>query len=538
MTEKRILLKNGTIVDGTGAKGDTGDLLINGDKIEAISPSAITADAQPLDCTGKIIAPGFIDMHSHNDWFMPNDKRPEFTTPFTEQGITTFIGGNCGFAAAGIETNSPYQSFIEDNNLFRAGTPKLEWDCLANYKKMVATRGMTHNLATLAGHGTARASLCGWNPDTLPPGRMDRLLYLLAQSMDEGAKGVSFGFQYAPGIFARNQEIKKIAHLVRSKDKLLTVHLKAYSSVSATYPVIPFGTPHNLIALEEALNLARDTGVKLQLSHLIFVGKKTWKTFDKAIALIDQALTDGVDLSIDTYSHHCGASVITVLLPDWFMARAPHSYSDKAMIFKVKVLAALSFRLLGFGFEDIQIASAMHGPFEKFNGMFLSKIAKARKVAPFQNYMDFVRESQGNARVIMHKYTSPEIVNSLMVHPRSMFMTDAWAEPDGLQNPAVYGCFPRFLQIAREKKNLTLEQTIHKMTGAAAHRFDLRDRGRLETGKAADITIFDWDKIRDNTTPETTDAKPSGIDTVFINGIKVVQGGKADSALRPGRFLG
>ncbi|MCG8637794.1 MAG: amidohydrolase family protein [Desulfobacterales bacterium] len=537
MTDERLLLKNGTIVDGTGAKAYTGDLLIRAGKIEAVSEGAISADSSVMDCSGKIVSPGFIDMHSHNDWFLPNADRPGFTTPFTEQGITTFVGGNCGFAAAGILPDSPYKTFIEDNNLFQSGTPELEWASLAEYTGLLENRGITHNLATLAGHGTARASIRGWDPSPLSGDEMNQLLGLLEQAMDEGARGVSFGFQYAPGIFSRAEEIKKIAGLVRSKDKLLTVHLKAYSAVSATYPVIPFGKAHNLIALEEAINLAKETGVRLQLSHQIFVGSRTWKTFDRAMALIDRAAAEGVDLMTDTYAYHCGASIITVLLPEWFMAKAPQSYTDKTMNFRVRLLAALSFRLLGFGFEDIQIASANHPALNRFNGMFLSDIARERGVSPFQNYMDFVRESNGTARVLMHRYTSPEIVDALMTHPLSMYMTDAWAEPEGLQNPAVYGCFPRFLQMAREKRHITLEAAVHKMTGASAARFGLKDRGTLEKGKAADITVFDRDTIRDNTTLEQTDRQPSGIDSVFINGIRVVENGKADPALRPGRVL-
>ncbi|HCY88407.1 MAG TPA: hypothetical protein DHV36_24950, partial [Desulfobacteraceae bacterium] len=344
------------------------------------------------------------------------------------------------------------------------------------------------------------------------------------------------GLQYAPGIFAGKDEVKRMAELARNKDKLLTVHLKAYSSVSATYPVVPWGKAHNLVALAEALDMARETGVRLQLSHLIFVGERTWKTFDRAMEMIHRAVSDGVDLMIDTYAYHCGASIITVLLPDWFLAKAPASYSHPVMLMKVRLLAALSFKLLGFGFEDIQIASAMHPDLDRFNGRFLSDIARERRVPQFNNYMDFVRKSNGNARVLMHRYTSRAIVDALMAHPLSLYMTDAWAEPRGLQNPAVYGCFPRFLRRAR-KTGLPMEEAIHKMTGASADRFGLTDRGTLSPGKAADITVFDPETIRDNTTRQITDAKPSGIHTVFINGIQTVHQGRADPNCRPGRML-
>ncbi len=535
MAQGRLLLKNGTIIDGTGTKEYKGDLLIAGSLIEAVSDHDIAADAPVLDCTDKVVAPGFIDMHSHNDWFLSNADQPEFTMPFTEQGITTFVGGNCGFSAAGILKDSPHKAFMAANNLFKAGTPELKWDTMSEFSKLLTRQGLTHNLAMLAGHGTARTSVCAWDPAPLSKSDMSTLLTLLEQAMDEGAKGVSLGLQYAPGIFAGSEELKKVAELVKKKDRLLTVHMKAYSSVSGTYPVKPLGMPHNLMALAEILELAKSTGVRLQLSHLIFVGEKSWKTFHKAMEMIDAARKSGLDVMLDTYAYHCGASVITVLLPEWFMAGAPDSFNARFPVFKVRLLAALSFRLLGFGFEDIQIACANHPDLDSYNGMFLSDIARDRGMQPFDNYMDFVRKSKGTARVLMYRYSSPDIVDRLMDHPLSMYMTDAWSEPTGVQNPAAYGCFPKFLQQARDKG--TMEAAVHKMTGASASRFSIHDRGVLEKGKAADITIFDPSTVKDNTCPETTDARPTGIDYVFINGIQVVTSGKADASLRPGQML-
>lgn len=537
MTSERHLFKTAQIIDGTGKKGFTGDILVNGSTIEEVSSQGIGSDIPTTDCTGKTLVPGFIDMHSHNDWFLPNAAKPEFTLPFTEQGITTFVCGNCGFSAAGLKEDSPFKGFIEENNLFQAGTPELKWASMAQYFEILKRQGITHNLAMVAGHGTTRASICGWNPTPLDANQTDEMLSLLDQAMDEGAKGVSFGFQYAPGIFAQKEEIRKIARLVQKRDKILTVHQKAYSSISATYPVKPFGTPHNLIALKEVLDLARETGVRLQLSHMIFVGTRSWKTFDRALEMISSAISDGVDLMMDTYAYSFGASIITVLLPEWFMAKAPQSFTSPAMVFRVRLLAALSFQLLGFGFRDIQIASAMHPEFDRFNGMFLSDIARERGKAPFDNYMDFVRESCGTARVLMHKYTSPAILDTLLEHKDSMLMTDAWAEPDGLQNPAVYGCFPRFIQMARDRGRLAPETMIRKMTGDAARRFNIKDRGTLEKGKAADLVILDWDRVKDNTTLDQTNRRPSGVESVVINGIQVVENGVADPNLRPGTIL-
>ncbi len=533
----RHLFKTARIIDGTGKKEFTGDVLIHGSTIEAVSKTPIEAEARVTDCTGKTLVPGFIDMHSHNDWFLPNAGRPDFTLPFTEQGITTFICGNCGFAAAGLKQDSPHKKFIEENNLFQAGTPVLEWASMAEYFEHLKHQGLTHNLAMLAGHGTTRASIKGWDPAPLDDVQTGELLSLLDQAMEEGARGVSFGFQYAPGVFAKQDEIRKIADLVQKRDRILTVHLKAYSSISSTYPVVPMGTPHNLIALEQALELARQTGVRLQLSHMIFVGSRSWKTFDRAMEMIDAARIDGADVMMDSYAYSCGASIITVLLPEWFLAGAPKSFDSPFQVFRVRMLAALSFRLLGFGFKDIQIASAMHKDLDHFNGMFLSDIAKQRKKAPFDNYMDFIRKSCGTARVLMHKYTSPEILDALLERGDCLLMTDAWAEPKGLQNPGVYGCFPRFIQMARDRGRLTPEEIVRKITGGAALRFGLKDRGTIEKGKAADLVMLDWDRVRDNTTPDQTDSRPSGIESVFINGIQVVERGQALQKPRPGQVL-
>jgi N-acyl-D-amino-acid deacylase len=532
-----VLFKNGFIVDGTGAPGRAGSLKIS----KGIIESVITKDTpdpgcRVIDCEGRVVAPGFIDMHSHNDWFLFRPDHGVFTAPFAEQGITTFVGGNCGFAAAGFQKQSPFTRLIEDN-MFQTRPGMLKWDTFDHYFDILESQGLSHNQACLAGHGTTRTSVRGWEASPLTAGEERQMHYLLEEAMDQGAKGVSLGLQYAPGLFSSPDEIEKIAALVKRKDKILTVHPKACSAISGTYPLKPFGKPHNLIAMEEMLNIARKTGVRLQLSHLIFVGRRSWKTLDRALGLIEKARASGLDVMFDTYAHHCGASVITVLLPDWFMAKAPDSFTDRTLVRRIRLLAAVSFKLLGFDFRDIQIAFANKDTLSRYNGMFLSDIARQRGVKPFENYMDFVRKSNGTTRVLMHKYSSPAIVETLMRHPAALFMTDAWIEPEGLQNSAAYGCFPRLLQISRQKGIMPLEQVIHKMTGACAARFRIRDRGEIREGYAADIVVFDRETIADTTTVDHTSRRPAGIHAVFINGVQVVKDGRADPSMRPGRVI-
>ncbi|MFH2130339.1 MAG: amidohydrolase family protein [bacterium] len=530
----RTLLKNGLIVDGTGARPYLGNLLINGDKIETVTAGEIDFKGKTIDCAGRVVAPGVIDMHSHMDWVLPVKDRPELKTPFTRQGVTTFIGGNCGFGVPGFLKNSPHRSILERRvrNLY-----DLNWDTMAEYNDAMREQGISHNLLKLAGYGTTRASIQGFDATPMQGEQMRKQLYLLDEAMEQGACGVSFGLQYEPGVFATLDEMKQVAERVKQKDKIITVHMKAYSSLSGTYPLELFGTPHNLLAIEDMLRLARETGVRMQLSHLIFVGERTWKTTDKAFALIDGAIQEGLDVKFDTYAYHCGVSIINVVLPEWFLAGIPDVFESRTSLLKLRAELTLIKTLLGFGYGDIQITKANHPDLEQFNGMFLKDIAEKRGMGEFENFIDFVQKSGGKAAVLNHRYSNLEQVKAMIAHPASLFQTDATVLTDGTQNPAAFGNFPRILQYARDFRLLKLEAVVHKMTGASADRFKIQDRGVLAPNKAADIMVFDWETVRDNNTDTSTGETPTGIESVFINGKPVLLGGRTDNTATPGVLL-
>jgi N-acyl-D-amino-acid deacylase len=342
------------------------------------------------------------------------------------------------------------------------------------------------------------------------------------------------GLQYEPGMYARPEELLEVARLVKRKNRLLSVHLRAYSALSPGYRIRAFGEPHNLIALREALDLARVSGVRLQVSHLIFVGSRTWRTADKALSLIDAAIADGVDVRFDTYPYPSGASVISVLLPGWFLARGAEAYGEPASVRRLGREIKAVERRLGFGSADIQVTDTLDPDLRELNGRFLHEIARMRRTSPFDALIDIARRSNGRARVLCHRYNTGPILESRMRHPACLFATDAWVERHGVQNPSAYGAFPRILQLARDHRLLRLEETIRKMTGATAERFGLPELGILKEGHAADITVFDWTSVSDNTTTEETDAAPTGIDYVFVNGKKIIGSGKKENPLKAG----
>jgi len=541
-----ILLKNGLIVDGSGKKGFKGNLLIRDKKIEKVSPGEIAATGSVIDCTGLVVMPGIIDAHSHMDWYLPIKGHDEMKLPFTAQGVTTFVAGQCGYGVAGFRKNSAFKEIIERRT---KGLYRIEWDTMSQYFDVLKKSGMTHNMMVLAGQGTTTTSIRGYNAAPKSKEEMREMLALLEQAMDEGACGVSLGLQYEPGIFTNHAELSEIARLVKKKNKILTVHLRAYSALAPGYPmstakilldyVMPFDgyEPHNVIAIDEMLNIARETGVRLQISHLIFVGARTFKTCDKALQHIDKAIKQGVDVKFDTYVYHCGQSIINVIFPAWFLAKVPKAYDDPKMLARLKSEWDQTVRFLGFGPKDIQITYAGNKDLDRFNGLFLEDIAKKRKMDWFVNTVDFARKSNGVARVLNHSYSNLPVVETLMTHPAALFMTDALPEPEGVQNPAMSGNFPRFFQLAREKKLISLEEAVYKMTGATAQRYGIRDRGFLKEGLAADITVFDWKTIRDNNTLTETSKAPTGITAVFINGRQVLSKGQVDGAVKVGELV-
>lgn len=529
----KTLLRGGLLVDGTGGSAREANVLIVDDRVEAIGDPVVD-DAHIIDCTGKVVAPGFIDAHSHMDFFAASGDPHHFDS-FTAQGVTSFVAGNCGFSPFGFDPDSPHRALLE-GSLFKAGRETFDWRSFAEYRDVLASAGLTHNILHLVGHGAARTSISGFNARPLTVAERNHMLRLIDQALGEGAAGVSLGLQYKPGVFAKLDELDEVARLAKSHDKPLTVHAKAYSSFSGTYPMIPFGRAHNLKAIDDIFGVARRTGVQLQFSHLIFVGTATWKTVDQAVGLFDDAIAEGIDVKFDMFPYSCGATLLNSLLPEWFMAAMPSSIHRLRSRLRLRFEATLGFGIVGFGYPQIQITNASCDEYNQYNGRFLPEIADQVGGSHFEVLLDILDKSNAEARVLFHRYYNEEIIDRLMQHPAAVFATDSWPEPDGFPNPAATGTFPRFLSNARERKTLSLEEVVHKMTGLAAERFGLEKRGHLKEGHFADVVVFDWDEVADGS-GEGGARPPRGIDHLFINGNPLLVDGEVRTLRGAGRVL-
>ncbi len=510
-----IYLKNCAIADGTGSPIYKSGILIEGNRIAAITDTQPdTAGLEVLDCDGLLATPGFIDAHSHNDWFALSGDKARYLLPFVRQGITTFVTGNCGFSVTGYEADTPFIDEI-GGGLFALDEESKPYPAYSAWFAQLDKKSIV-NVASLAGHGSARIGVNGKGPGALASDRFERMLATLEQALQDGACGVSLGLMYEPGIFAPKEELLAVARLVKQYDRILTVHPKAMSNISLSYSTMT--KSHLMLALRELEDIVRETGVRFQYSHLLFIGKRTWPDEPKALAVFADLVRDGFDVGFDMYPLDYGASIITVVLPEWYMKLSPAARNKPFNRFKLWVMIQLTTRLLGFGFPDITIsyAGAKH---PELIGKTISELAKEWGVSEFAAYLRACEESNFEAKVLQGKYQNIDIVKRLMAHELSLYMTDAWVEDEGKQNGGIYGAFPMFLEIARDS-GFPLETAIAKMSGHTAKRFQLRDRGELRLGAFADVNLIDLSRLQSRIAQELP---PLGIRHVFINGQQVIR---------------
>jgi len=282
--------------------------------------------------------------------------------------------------------------------------------------------------------------------------------------------------------------------------------------------------------------------VRLQISHLIFVGRKSWPTCGRALEMIGEAASRGVDIAFDSFPYLCGNTTIYVVYPTWFLKNIAQNFRSRLARLRFKLEAKLITSLLGFGLEDIQVLWGGRPELEKYNGLFFGEIARDLGLSVMDAYLKISETSRGKTLCLLHKYSGDanddSAYRSVLAHPLCLIETDTILTTRGVQNPASFGAFPRVIQrFCREQELLSLEEAVAKMTGRSAGRFGIKDRGILAEGCWADITVFDYNEIKDNTTVQNLEAKPSGIKHVLINGAAVVREGRIIPGRPAGRVL-
>jgi dihydroorotase/N-acyl-D-amino-acid deacylase len=497
------------LFDGTGRPPRPGDLLIRGERIAEVGSVPPPSESIVFDCTGLSVAPGFIDVHSHSD-LQVLENRPEKVL----QGVTTEVVGNCGFSPYPAPADrTPLWEFA--NGIF-CGGEDWGWSTARDYVAEAGARAQYANVYSLVGHGSLRIAVAGTRLGPLPEHDMDKMQGLLAEALEEGSCGLSTGLMYSPGASAPFEELERLCRVVARHGKIYATHMRNYSEGLED-------------AVEEQLNLARRTNCRLQISHFQAVGPANWTRQARALEAIENAWADGIDVAFDCYPYTHGSTVMTQLLPQWaleggiagLMARLTHR-AERARI------AAQTQAALAQGWDGIFIAGLSCGDDSTLVGKCIEEIGRLREREPVEAALDLLVEYRGGVN-ILERNQSEENLQQALTHPLSLVISDGFYVR-GRPHPRLHGTFPYLLgEISRQRRWLSVEESIQKITGAPAARFGIADRGRLLPGYFADVSVFDARTVGSPATYQVPERPPVGIRWVFRNG-QLVVGAQPDGA--------
>ena len=494
-----LVIRHGTIYDGSGSPGVAGDIAINGDTIAAVGKLS-GAGRREIDAKGLVVAPGFIDMHAHIE--------PLLSLPDAEssvrQGITTALGGPDG--------SSPWP--------------------LAAYLDSVSATGTGINVAYLTGHNTIRREVMGLANRAPTARELEQMRGMVARAMGEGAFGLSTGLRYLPGTFSKTDEVIALSRVAADSGGIYTSHLREEGL--------------GLIeGVAEAIRIGKEAHIPIVLTHHKALGQKMWGKSVATLAMVDSARTAGIDVMMDQYPYTATSTGISVLVPTWALAGGDSAFLRRLenRSLRDSIVRGIVFNLLndrgGGDLRRVQFARFEKTP--ALNGKTLYDWAVSREMQPTpENGAELVIEimRQGGADAIYHVLDEGD-VERIMRHPETMIGSDGTlSRPgDGHPHPRAYGTFPRVLgHYARDGHVLSLAEAIHKMTGMPAARLGLKDRGSIAVGGFADLVVFDSATVKDQATFENPHQYPAGVPYVVVNGKVAVDGGKF-AGVRAGRVL-
>lgn len=523
-----LLIKHGTVIDGTGRPGVVADVGISGGRVTAVAPVLEGEAACNLDASGRVVAPGFIDAHTHSDFTLLSAPGADSKV---RQGITTEVVGNCGFSPAPVapQTLDLLKEYV---GFLNADLP-WNWQRLGEYYQRVSDQGCAMNLAPLVGHGAVRIAVMGFADRAPSTDELVRMQRLVGEAMEDGAFGLSSGLVYTPGCYGDTAELVALARVAGQAGGVYATHMRGEG-----------GTLDEAIA--EALSIGEQADVPVQISHLKASGRENWGKMERALRMIEAGRERGIAVTADIYPYIAGSTTMTSLFPAWtleggmerFLARIGDRDTRRRIIDEVQGGGAGWSRATGsLGWDDILVASCQQQ--KQFEGCTVAQIAAAAGKEPPEAMMDFLLAEQGKVAVVLFMMSEENVARGI-AHPLLMIGSDSLAlatGQGGKPHPRTYGTFPRVLgKYVRDECRLSLEEGIRKMTSMTADKFGLSDRGVLAEGKAADITIFDAATVADQATFDEPHQYSTGIDYVIVNGQVVVDRGVQHPVL-PGRVL-
>ena len=495
-----LLIVGGRVIDGTGSPARRANVAVRGGQIVGVG--TITGPArETIDATNLVVAPGFIDVHTHADDVA---DRP-LAENFIRMGVTSIVAGNCGSSALSIR------------------------DALTHIRET----GVAVNFATLVGHNTVRTAAMGRvnRPSTIA--EINRMKAIVFEGMVAGALGFSTGLQYVPGTYARSNEIVELARVAANHGGVYATHMRNEGTRLQE-------------AVAESIQVGRLVDIPVQISHLKVDSPSRWGASATALKLIDEARAKGLRISADQYAYTAGASSLSIRFPAWVLeggdAAIQRRLDDAATWAKVK--AEMQQLLVERGFPDLAWATvASYQPDPALNGLSMKDVAiklsgSGSPDAQLEAARVLMRTGGGGASMVYH-FMSEDDIAAIMKHPQVSIAADSGVlEPgSGAPHPRGYGNNARVLGVyVRERQVISLEEAVRKMTSLPAAQLGIADRGVIRDGAPADLVLFDPARVRDTATYQAPHAFPDGIPHVLVNGVLVVRDSKVTGE-RPGQVL-
>jgi len=494
-----LIIRGGTVVDGSGRPGTRADVGVRDGRVAAVGSLGGRTARETLDATGLVVAPGFVDVHTHADDIVETPRAENFV----RMGVTSIVAGNCGSSALDVET------------------------ALARVREV----GVSVNYATLVGHNTVRSAVLGSEDRPPNASELTKMRAIVWKAMADGAIGFSTGLQYVPGAYATSFEIITLARVAADAGGIYASHMRNEGTAVEA-------------AVDETIRVGRAAGCPVEISHLKIDSPSRWGNAARVLALIDQARDRGVDVAADQYAYTAGSSGLGIRFPPWVleggMSRIRQRLDDPDTWARIK--AEMRERLAARGFEDLSFAVvASYGEDPSLDGLSMRQVAvKLRGDGSPDAQLEAAREMlrNGGAQMVYH-FMDEDDIETFMRHPQVAVASDASVSTpgQGLPHPRGYGNNARVLgEYVRRRGVIPIEEAVRKMTALPARHFRLAGRGLVAPGYAADLTLFDPARVDGPATYEAPHAYATGIPFVVVNGVIVVRDGEHTGA-RPGQLM-
>lgn len=529
--EVDILIRNGTIYDGSGGKPFRGDVAISGDRIVAVEKSQAVRAKKVIEASGLAVAPGFINVLSWAAERLIHDGRSQSDI---RQGVTMEVFGEG--ESMGPLTEPMKQAMLADQGDIKY---PVEWTTLGEFGTWLERRGVSCNFGSFVGAGSVRQHELGEENRAPTPAELEKMKRLVARAMEEGAMGISTALIYAPGVYAKTDELVALCASAATYHGLYTSHLRSEGNSF-------------LEAVDEFITICRDAGIRGEIYHLKAAGQPNWSKLDSVIARIEQARASGLSISADMYLYTAGATGLDAMMPPWVReggyAKWVERMRDPATRERlVKDISTPSkdwenFYLAAGSPEKIILIGFRNEKLKPLTGKTLDEVARLRGKPPIETAIDLVIEDGSRVEAVYFLMSEENVKKELKL-PWVSFCSDAGSfTPEGVflkssTHPRAYGNFARLLgKYVRDEKVIPLEEAIRRLTSQPAAVLRLDKRGALKAGSYADVVVFDPAKIQDHATFEKPHQYSTGVSHVFVNGVQVLQDGEHTGA-KPGRFI-